>query len=218
MPREAFNKQLAELRTDLLELGRMVEVAVGRSVEALAKRYAELAREIITSYIEINRKRFAIEEKTLRLIATQQPMASDLRILAATLSIITDLERMCDYAKGIAEINLRMGTEPLLKPLIDVPRMAQKGQEMLRRSLEAFLQRDVEEAKRVSSEDDEIDHLYNQVYRELLMFMIEDPRTITRATYLLWVAHNLERFADHVTNICERAIFAVTGKMEELNV
>ncbi len=218
MPREAFNKQLAELRTDLLELGKMVEVAVGRSVEALAKRDTELAREIITSDIEINRKRFAIEEKTLLLIATQQPMASDLRILAATLSIITDLERMGDYAKGIAEINLRMGTEPLLKPLIDVPRMAQKGQEMLRRSLEAFLQRDVEEAKRVSSEDDEIDHLYNQVYRELLMFMIEDPRTITRATYLLWVAHNLERFADHVTNICERAIFAVTGKMEELNL
>ncbi|MBI5956880.1 MAG: phosphate signaling complex protein PhoU [Chloroflexi bacterium] len=218
MPREAFNKQLAELRTDLLELGNMVEVAVGRSVEALAKRDTELARDIIASDIEINRKRFAIEEKTLRLIATQQPMASDLRILAATLSIITDLERMGDYAKGIAEINLRMGPEPLLKPLIDVPRMAQKGQEMLRRSLEAFLQRDVEEAKRVSSEDDEIDHLYNQVYRELLMFMIEDPRTITRATYLLWVAHNLERFADHVTNICERAIFAVTGKMEELNV
>ncbi len=218
MPREAFNKQLAELWTDLLELGKMVEVAVGRSVEALAKRDTELAREIITSDIEINRKRFAIEEKTLLLIATQQPMASDLRILAATLSIITDLERMGDYAKGIAEINLRMGTEPLLKPLIDVPRMAQKGQEMLRRSLEAFLRRDVEEAKRVSSEDDEIDHLYNQVYRELLMFMIEDPRTITRATYLLWVAHNLERFADHVTNICERAIFAVTGKMEELNL
>lgn len=218
MTREAFNKQLAELRSDLLELGRMVEVAVGRSVEALAKRDAELAREIIATDIEINRKRFAIEEKTLLLIATQQPMASDLRILAATLSIITDLERMGDYAKGIAEINLRMGTEPLLKPLIDVPRMAQKGQEMLRRSLEAFLRPDVEEAKRVSSEDDEIDHLYNQVYRELLMFMIEDPRTITRATYLLWVAHNLERFADHVTNICERAIFAVTGKMEELNL
>ncbi|MEW6233611.1 MAG: phosphate signaling complex protein PhoU [Chloroflexota bacterium] len=218
MPRETFEKQLAELRTDLLELGRMVEVAVGRSVEALARRDTELAREIIASDIEINRKRFAIEEKTLLLIATQQPMASDLRILAATLSIITDLERMGDYAKGIAEINLRMGTEPLLKPLIDVPRMTQKGQEMLRRSLEAFLRRDVEEAKRVSSEDDEIDHLYNQVYRELLMFMIEDPRTITRATYLLWVAHNLERFADHVTNICERAIFAATGKMEELNL
>jgi phosphate transport system protein len=218
MPRETFEKQLAELRTDLLELGRMVEVAVGRSVEALAKRDTELAREIIAGDIEINRKRFAIEEKTLLLIATQQPMASDLRILAATLSIITDLERMGDYAKGIAEINLRMGTEPLLKPLIDVPRMAQKGQEMLHRSLEAFLRQDLEEAKKVSLEDDEIDHLYNQVYRELLMFMIEDPRTITRATYLLWVAHNLERFADHVTNICERAIFAATGKMEELNL
>jgi len=218
MPRETFEKQLAELRTDLLELGRMVEVAVGRSVEALAKRDTELAREIIAGDIEINRKRFAIEEKTLLLIATQQPMASDLRILAATLSIITDLERMGDYAKGIAEINLRMGTEPLLKPLIDVPRMAKKGQEMLHRSLEAFLRRDLEEAKKVSMEDDEIDHLYNQVYRELLMFMIEDPRTITRATYLLWVAHNLERFADHVTNICERAIFAATGKMEELNL
>jgi phosphate transport system protein len=150
------------------------------------------------------------------LIATQQPMARDLRILASTLEIISELERMGDYAKGIANINIRMGDAPLLKPLIDVPRMANKGVDMLHRALTAFINEDVETSKVIPVEDDEVDALYNQVYRELMTFVIADPKMIERANWLLWVAHNLERFADRVTNICERTVFIVTGEMKEI--
>ena len=168
--------------------------------------------------MKINRKRFEIEEKCLLLLATQQPMASDLRIIAGIMNIITDLERMGDHAEGIAKINLMMGDEPLLKPLVDVPRMADKTREMLRRTLDAFVARDAEAAKKLASEDDIVDELYNTVYRDLLDIMIGDPTTVSRATYLLWVAHNLERIGDRITNICERIVFMVTGQMEEMNV
>jgi phosphate transport system protein len=150
------------------------------------------------------------------LIATQQPMARDLRILASTLEIVSELERMGDYAKGIANINIRMGDAPLLKPLIDVPRMANKGVDMLHRALTAFVNEDVETAQAIPVEDDEVDALYNQVYRELMTYVIADPTAIERANWLLWVAHNLERFADRVTNICERTIFIATGEMAEI--
>jgi phosphate transport system protein len=143
-------------------------------------------------------------------------MARDLRLLASTLEIVSELERMGDYAKGIANINIRMGDTPLLKPLIDVPRMAQKGVDMLDRALTAFINEDVETARTLPVEDDEVDALYNQVYRELMTFVIQDPKTIERANWLLWVAHNLERFADRVTNICERTIFIATGEMSEI--
>ena len=150
------------------------------------------------------------------LIATQQPMAHDLRFLASCMEIISELERMGDYAKGISNINIRMGELPLLKPLIDVPRMAQKGADMLHRSLTAFVNEDVETAKKLPVEDDEVDALYNQIYRELMTFVIADPKNIERANWLLWVAHNLERFADRVTNICERTIFIATGELTEI--
>jgi phosphate transport system protein len=150
------------------------------------------------------------------LIATQQPMAHDLRLLASMLEIISEVERMGDYAKGIANINIRMGDQPLLKPLIDVPRMAQKGVGMLHRALTAFINEDVETARAIPVEDDEVDALYNQVYHELMMYVIQDPRSIERANWLLWVAHNLERFADRVTNICERTVFIATGEMTEI--
>jgi phosphate transport system protein len=150
------------------------------------------------------------------LIATQQPMARDLRLLASCMEIISELERMGDYAKGIANINIRMGDEPLLKPLIDIPRMAQKDVDMLHRALTAFVNEDADLAKTIPPEDDEVDALYNQVYRELMTFIIQDPKTIERANWLLWVAHNLERVADRVTNICERTIFIVTGEMAEI--
>jgi phosphate transport system protein len=150
------------------------------------------------------------------LIATQQPMAHDLRLLASSMEIISELERMGDYAKGIANINVRMGDEKLLKPLIDIPRMAQKGADMLHRSLTAFVNEDVEAAKAIPMEDDEVDALYNQIYRELMVFVIEDPKNIERANWLLWVAHNLERVADRVTNICERTIFIATGSFFEI--
>ena len=218
MPRQTFERELEHLQDEVLILGSMTEKAITRSVEALNKRDRETARQIIADDLKINRKRFEIEEGCIQLVATQQPMAGDLRTIVAVLHIIVDLERMADHAEGIARITLMIGNEPLLKPLIDVPRMAEKGVSMLRRSLEAFVNRDAEAARRICDEDDEVDGLYDQVYRELLTYMIADPTTINRATSLLWVAHNLERIADRVTNVCERVVYMVTGRMEEMNV
>lgn len=218
MPRQTFERELEHLQDEVLILGSMTEKAITRSVEALNKRDRETARQIIADDLKINRKRFEIEEGCIQLVATQQPMAGDLRTIVAVLHIIVDLERMADHAEGIARITLMISNEPLLKPLIDVPRMAEKGVSMLRRSLEAFVNRDAEAARRICDEDDEVDGLYDQVYRELLTYMIADPTTINRATSLLWVAHNLERIADRVTNVCERVVYMVTGRMEEMNV
>ncbi len=218
MPREAFVQDLQVLEQQVIELGSMVDKAIARSVEALSELDAEEARKIIREDLAVNRKRFEIEEQALRLIATQQPMASDLRAIAAVLNIIVDLERIGDHAEGIAKIVIMHGDERLLKPLIDVPRMAEKSRSMIRSSLDALIARDAEAARKIADEDDVVDGLYDQVLRELFSFMIEDPRTITRATYLMWVAHNLERIADRATNICERVAFMVTGRMEEFNV
>jgi phosphate transport system protein len=218
MPRTSFERHLHELQDDVLFLGSMVEKAIGRSVEALKRRDLELARQVVAADSEIDLKRYEIEGKCTELIVTQQPMASDLRIIIAVLYIIVDLERIADHAGGIAKIAIMIGDEPPLKPLIDIPRMAEKATDMLRRSLDAFVKRDADAARQISAEDDEIDSLYDQVFRELLVFMMEDPRTVTRATRLIWVAHNLERTADRVTNICERVVFTVTGKIEEMEV
>jgi phosphate transport system protein len=216
MPRDSFHRHLRELQNDVMVMGLMVDKAIYRSVEALKQRDLAAAEQIIADDFNIDEKRHEIEEKCIGLIATQQPMAGDLRVIVAVLNIIVELERMADHAEGIAKITLMIGDEPPLKPLIDVPRMAEKARDMLRRSLNAFTGRDVDAAKQICAEDDEVDSLYDQVYRELLNFMIEDPRTITRATRLIWVAHNLERIADRVTNICERVVFLVTGKLEEI--
>jgi phosphate transport system protein len=218
MPRESFHRHLHELEDDLLVLGSMVEKALDRSMAALKNRDLELARQVIADDAKVNQKRFDIEEKCIDLIATQQPMASDLRIIIAVLNIIVDLERIADHAEGNAKIAVMIGNEPPLKPLIDLPRMCQKTIDMLKRSLDAFINRDAEAARRICDEDDEVDNLYDQVFRELLTFMAEDSKTITRATRLIWVGHNLERSADRVTNICERVIYVVTGKMEETGV
>jgi phosphate transport system protein len=218
MPRTSFERHLHELQNEVLVLGSMVEKAIYRSMDALKNRDLELAKQVVADDSEINQKRFDIEEKCVELIVTQQPVASDLRTIVAVLNIIVDLERIGDHAEGIAKIAIMIGDEPPLKPLIDLPRMAQKTGDMLRRSLDAFMKRDAEAARAITAEDDEIDGLYDQVFRELLTFMAEDPRTITRATRLIWVAHNLERSADRVTNICERVVFVVTGKMEEMGV
>jgi phosphate transport system protein len=199
-------------------MGSMVEKALDWSMQALKDRDLVLAGKVVADDINVDKKRFEIEERALDLIATQAPMASDLRILLATLSIVTDLERMADHAAGNAKIAIMVGNEPPLKPLIDLPRMNEKTISMLHRSLDAFIAHDAEIARKIVAEDDEIDNLYDQVFRELLTFMMEDPRSITRATRLMWVAHNLERTGDRVTNICERVVFMVTGKMEELNV
>ncbi len=217
MLRKTFEQELQRVKEEIIILGSMVEDATLKSVEALKKRDLQTAQQILETDREINARRYAIEESVVVLIATQQPMAHDLRFLASVLEIVSELERMGDYAKGIAVINLRMGDEPLLKPLIDIPRMAQKGVDMLHRALTAFIQEDVEAARAIPKEDDEVDALYNQVYRELMTFVIQDPKNIERANWLLWAAHNLERFADRVTNICERTVFLATGQFIEFD-
>lgn len=216
-PRETLDRALQELLDEIIVMGSMVEEAVIASVEALKRRDFEASRRIYAGDLQINEKHFSIENACLIVIATQQPMARDLRLLAAILEAATELERMGDYAKGISRINLLLGSQPLVKPLIDIPRMAEISVSMLHRALGAFVAGDVEAARAIPKEDQVIDDLYNQVYRELITYMIADPTTIDRANYLLWVAHNLERMADRVTNICERTIFVVTGEMSEMD-
>ena len=216
MPRETFERELQSLQDQTMALGSMVEEAIMASTDVLKRRDMEGSRRVIAQDRLVNEKRFAIENDALVLIATQQPMAGDLRTIAAVLDITSELERIGDYAKGIAKINLMIGEGPLLKPLIDVPRMAEKTCDMLHRALDAFARRDTETALAIPTEDDEVDSLYNQVYRELITYILADPRVIEQANYLLWAAHNLERAADRVINLCERVVYAVTGELTEL--
>ena len=217
MTRVTFERELRQLQDELMNLGNMVEQAVMGSVDALKNRNLEASRQIYLADNLINEKRYQIEHECLTIIATQQPMARDLRLLAAILEIITELERIGDYAKGICKINYLLGSQPLVKPLIDIPRMAAIGLDMLHRALVAFVALDSETARSIPKEDDLVDNLYNTVYAELLEIMITDPTKIDRANYLVWVAHNLERLADRVTNICERTVFVVTGEMLEFD-
>ncbi len=218
MTRTAFEHQLSEIQEEMLVMAGMVESAIERGVGALKAADVDLARRVIAEDIDINRKRYQIEDKCLELIATQAPLAGDLRTIVSVLQISVDLERMGDHAEGIAKIALMQADQPPLKPYIDIPRMAEVATSMLMQSLEAFKRRDTALARRVCDRDDEVDALYEQVYRELLTFMISEPKTIERATWLIWVAHNLERIADRVTNICERVVYLVDGRIEEMNV
>lgn len=217
MVRQAFEEQIRELMEDLLAMGQMVADSIDRSIQALAQQDVELARQIIDFDDEINAAQHDIEEKCLVLIATQQPMAGDLRTILAVSNIALELERMGDYSEGIAKLAIKLAGEPFIKPLIDIPRMAHEGRRMLLTALEAFAREDVQAAQQVGQADDLVDALYDQVYRELLVYMMQDPRTITQATYLLWVAHNLERIADRTTNIAERVVFVASGQIVELN-
>ncbi len=218
MTRTIFDQQLTEIQEEMLLLATMVDSAIERSVTALKERDVELARRVISDDARINRKRYDIEESCLEVIARQQPLASDLRAIVSVLYIIVDLERMADHAEGIARIAVMLADEPPLKPYIDIPRMAEICRRMLIASLDAFKDRNSDRARAVCNEDDEVDALYDQVYRELITYMVNDPKTIERATHLTWVAHNLERIADRVTNICERVVYLVEGKISELNV
>ncbi len=215
--RGMLDREMAKLRDDILRLSSMVEQAIQRSIEALKRRDVELARQIIVDDEKINQLRYDIEEQSLAVIATQQPVAGDLRVIIAAMHIAIEMERMADHAEGIAKLVTRLADEPLLKPLVDVPRMADIVCEMLHASLDAFIARDPEAAKAVATRDDEIDQLYDQVFRELLTYMLQDPRNINRATFLLWVAHNLERIGDRVTNVSERVVFMTTGELRELD-
>lgn len=216
-PRETLDRAIDELLDEVLIQGSMVEKAIHDSVDALKRRDIEASKLIYRGDQQINEKHFEIEERVITLIATQQPMARDLRLLTAVLEVTTELERMGDYAKGIARITIRLGDEPLIKPLIDIPRMAEVCVDMLHRVLAAFVAKDAESAREIPKEDDMVDSLYNQVYRELMTYMIADPTTIDQANHLLWVAHNLERVADRVINVCERIVFVVTGELLEMD-
>ena len=217
VPRNTFEIQLTTLKTQVLQLGLEAGRAIAEGVEALRTRDLVLAHAIIDHDADINRTRYEIEEGCYTLIATQQPLASDLREIISILLSAIELERIADHAKNLGEITIHMGNEPLLKPLIDIPRMADLTQDMLKQALEAFARNDPDLALAVIRRDDDIDELYKQVFRELMTFVVEDPRTVTRAMNLLFAAHNLERAADRVTNIGERVIYAATGQLEELN-
>jgi phosphate transport system protein len=215
--RRTLETEIQDLRNDLIYLGSMVEQQILGSVDSLKRRDLAASEQIIQTDIQVNKKRYSIEEKVMVVIATQQPMAHDLRLLASMLEIAGELERIGDYAKGIARISLRIADEPLIKPLVDIPRMAEKGADMLHRAIKAFIEENVPDAEIIPTEDDFVDNLYDQVYRELMVLIIGDPKLIQRANWLLWVAHNLERMADRVTNICERTIFVVTGELREIS-
>lgn len=215
--RARFDQELRAVQDNILRLGGMVDAAIDRSIRCLAERDPSLAHEIIENDAKINELRYKIEVECLTVTALHQPLAGDLRFLVAALIIVSELERMGDHAAGIAKIVLRMGDEPLLKPLIDMPRMVQTCRGMLSKALKAYEEGDVELARQVAARDDEIDALYTQIFRELLSFMIEDPGTIGRALYLLFAAHNYERIGDRITNISERVVFMASGEIQELN-
>ncbi len=215
MLRLDLDRQLGQLQQEVVSLAEIVDKATMRAVDALKRRDLVESQQVVQEDDYIDQKRYEIEDRCIDLIATQQPMARDLRAIIALLHITVELERMGDYAEGISKISLLMGEEAPLKPLIDIPRMADKATLMLRNSIDSLVSRDVVKANQVLQDDDEVDDLYDQVYRELLVFMLQDPETIQRATYLLWAAHDLERIADRATNIAERVIYLVTGKMVE---
>ncbi len=217
MARETFDEHLARTRDDLLVMGNMVEEAIGKAVQALINRDVDLAQQVIREDEQVNLTLRHIEESCEVLIATQQPMATDLRFILAIYNIANELERTGDYAEGIARLAIRLADEPSLKPYIDIPRMTQKGCELLHGQLQAFVNRDADAARELARGDDEIDALYNQVYRELLLIMVENPKTISQATHLLWVTHNLERIGDRTTNLGEQVVYMVTGEVVELN-
>lgn len=215
--RRSFHDKLQQLIADLLVMGNLVEESIIKAVKALKEQDLELARQVIAEDDRIDQMELAIEDRCLTLIARQQPMAKDLRKIATGLKIITDLERIADHASDIAKICLRINNEPLIKPLVDIPRMADKAKKMVNDALDSFAQSDVALAYQLCRDDDEIDHLHNQIFRELLTYMLEDPRTIKQATRLLFVSSYLERIGDHATNLGEWLIYMVTGERKELN-
>jgi phosphate transport system protein len=216
--RESFVEHINGLNQDVVAMGEMVATAIRRSVEVLGSQDIEKAKQIINDDLLVNKKRWQIEEKCINLIALQQPVATDLRDIIAVLNIVTELERMGDYAEGIAKIAIMLGGEQLIRPLIFLPKMAEKANSMLKRSMQALVSRDAKMATAICNEDDEVDKLYDEAYHDLLMRMIKDPTLVSKVTPLIWATHNIERIADRVTNICERIIFLATGFMPQVNV
>ncbi|MDA0815308.1 MAG: phosphate signaling complex protein PhoU [Chloroflexi bacterium] len=218
MPRETFERQLQELQDLVLEMGSMVDHAVDRAMTALLDRDAALAQQVVENDKLVNAKNLECQNDVIALIAQQAPMARDLRLIISVAAIMTDLERMGDHAEGIGRIVVMMQDEPLVKPLIDIPIMAGLAREMMRDAVQAFVDQDVDSAFQVGGRDDEVDNLYDRVYRDLVDIMVGDPSTIEPSTHLLWVAHNLERIADRATNIAERTVYSATGKLPQMDI
>jgi phosphate transport system protein len=216
MFRPTLERSLQQTQDEMLVLAYIVEHALVRSVQILQKRDIDGARRLIAADREVDKRRIEIEMSCLTLIATQQPMAGDLRVLAAILAIVGELERISDYAKGIARVCLLLDGQELIKPLRDIPLMADKVYEMLRCALDAFIARDAERARAICLMDDEVDALYTQIFEELMSLDVSHQCAMTQANYLLWTAHNLERAADRVTNICERIVYLATGELLQL--
>lgn len=212
MLRKTFSQEMQEIRDEILLLSSMVEQSVMYSVEALKNNDLRRSRQILSYDARINQKRFEIEFSIMVLIATQQPIAHDLRLLAASLDICTELERMGDYAKGIATINIRSEGLSLPHILRDIYSMAETAVDMLHRAMTTFADEDQETAKAIIREDDKVDEWYLKLYNEAINSVLGDPRNIERANYVIWAAHNLERLGDRVTNICERVVYVVTGE------
>ncbi|HEX3015155.1 MAG TPA: phosphate signaling complex protein PhoU [Desulfobacteria bacterium] len=215
--RGQFDKGLEELRNEIIALAHMVESQITGAISALKDQDMDMANELIVNDLKVNDLQAEIEERCMLLIATQQPFARDLRKIVAGFKISINLERMGDLAVDIAKMALRIGKEPLIKPLIDIPRMCETVKAMVEGGVNSYLNEDESLARQMSKLDDTIDHLYNQIYRELLVFMIEDPKTITQATYLIFTARFLERMGDYCTNIAEEIVYIVSGRRSELN-
>ena len=215
--RQVLDRSLGEIHDDLLRLASMVDRSIADSMKALVERDGDLAQQVSLNDAKLNEVRFAIEERCYHLIATQQPNTTDLRVLVGAVSVATNLERIGDHAAGVARLTLRMIDQPLLTRLVNIPQMAEIGREMVRGAVDAFVNHDAVLAEQVVRRDRDVDRLHEQVYRELIDFMTKDPTRIERATFLLWVSHNLERIGDRATNICERAIYVATGELKEFN-
>ncbi|KHO62792.1 PhoU family transcriptional regulator [Thermoanaerobacter sp. YS13] len=217
MNRTHFEKELEELHYDVLKMGSLVEEAIANAIASLVNHDTELAQKVIDDDDRIDKMEVEIDNKCAKIIVTQQPIARDLRIVLTGLKIVTDLERMADHAVDIAKTTLRIAHQKYIKPLIDIPRMAEIVREMVKMSLDSYVRQDLEVARAIGEKDDIVDALYKQVFRELLTYMMEDPRNIDQATQFLFVARYLERIADHATNICEWVIYLDTGEHIDLN-
>ncbi len=215
--RAEYAHEMRELQDDVLRLGSMVDRQITRAIDALRKQDVKGAQQVIDIDQKVNDARWKIEDDTMRLIARQGPMAGDLRRILASVHIATNLERMGDHADGISRLTLRTADQPHLRELDDIPKMAETASSMLNDALQAYVENDPQRAREIAARDNEVDRLYESVYRDLITVMIADPDSVSQATHLLWVGHNLERIADRVTNICERIIFAATGDFEEVN-
>ncbi len=218
VPRKSFHEQLDELQQSVLKMGAMVEQAIFNAVKSLKTRDEILAQQVIDGDDLIDDFQEQTEDDCIRLLALQQPMASDLRVISAVLKITNDLERIADHATDVAKVTIRISGQPLIKPLIDIPRMAEVTQKMLWISLDAFMRRDASEVEQLIDCDHEVDGLYHQIFRELLTLMLEDTHMIRQATHLLFVASHMERMADYCTNLGEAVFMMVRGERKNLNV